>query len=441
MNKPVILAVVQDPDLKQIIHTHLHNQSAQVVEASCYRDVLQHYDLLKFQLLILESPWVDGEDTLKLAELIRSRDRRFPIILVTSSGSKKLAISALRLGLKDYFEFPFPTCELIQAVTRCLDIRRRLACSVETSGLSGMQQLIGSSRAMANLKSYLPKAAGVDSHVLITGETGTGKELTAQFIHRQSKRANQPFVAINCAAMPDGLLESELFGYEKGAFTGAQSDHMGKLKMAHGGTVFFDEIGDMSCLAQAKILRLLETKEIYPLGGKRSVPLDIRIIAATNRNLEKMLLTKEFRDDLYFRLNVARVRLPSLRERKEDIPDLLNYYLKYFNKRFGQNLLGFSVEALAAFLHYHWPGNVRELKNVLESIFINCPVERITLNDLPEPIGEGMALEDIAEKSERERMLETLSAVKWNKSRAAEQLSWSRMTLYRKMEKYHIRDN
>ena len=191
--------------------------------------------------------------------------------------------------------------------------------------------LIGSSLAIWKVKTYLRKVAMTDSHVLITGETGTGKELAAQYIHRHSARRAKPLVTINCAALPDGLLESELFGYERGAFTGATSSYSGKLKLADGGTVLFDEIGDMSFYAQAKILRVIETKEVYPLGGRRSVPLDIRIIAATNRDLEQRVATNEFRQDLYFRLNVARVHLPPLRERKEDIPLLTDHFVQKFS--------------------------------------------------------------------------------------------------------------
>ena len=215
--------------------------------------------------------------------------------------------------------------------------------------------LIGSSLAIWKVKTYLRKVALTDSHVLITGETGTGKELAAQYIHHHSARRAKPLVTINCAALPDGLLESELFGYERGAFTGATSSYSGKLKLADGGTVLFDEIGDMSPYAQAKILRVIETKEVYPLGGRRSVPLDIRIIAATNRNLDQRMANNEFRQDLYFRLNVARVHLPPLSERKEDIPLLTDHFVQKFSAQFGRGIEGFSDEAMELLLRYDWP--------------------------------------------------------------------------------------
>jgi transcriptional regulator with PAS, ATPase and Fis domain len=298
--------------------------------------------------------------------------------------------------------------------------------------------LIGSSLAMWKVRTYLRKVAMTDSQVLITGETGTGKELAAQYIHHHSARRAKPLVTINCAALPDGLLESELFGYEKGAFTGATSSYSGKLKLADGGTVLFDEIGDMSPYAQAKILRVIETKEVYPLGGRRSVPLDIRIIAATNRDLDQRMAINEFRQDLYFRLNVARVRLPPLRERKDDIQLLIDHYVEKFAVQFGRGIEGFSDEAMELLLRHDWPGNIRELINLIERIFIDPPREKIAVVDLPRSMRYPRTVRQEAVPTEREILLYTLSQTNWNKSKAAERLHWSRMTLYRKIAKYHI---
>src|SRR5215813_7258237 len=298
--------------------------------------------------------------------------------------------------------------------------------------------LIGSSLAIWKVKTYLRKVAATDSHVLITGETGTGKELAAQYIHRHSARRAKPLVTINCAALPDGLLESELFGYERGAFTGATTSYCGKLKLADGGTVLFDEIGDMSPYAQAKILRVIETKEVYPLGGRRSVPLDIRIIAATNRNLDQRMANNEFRQDLYFRLNVARVHLPPLSERKEDIPLLTDHFVQKFSAQFGRGIEGFSDEAMERLLSHDWPGNIRELINLIERIFIDPPQEKIAVADLPRSMRSRPSVRQDTVPPERELLLYTLSQTNWNKTQAAERLHWSRMTLYRKIAKYHI---
>src|SRR5262245_61478831 len=298
--------------------------------------------------------------------------------------------------------------------------------------------LIGSSLAIWKVKTFLRKVAQTGSHVLITGETGTGKELAAQYIHQYSARRAKPLVTVNCAALPDGLLESELFGYERGAFTGAVSSYAGKLKLADGGTVLFDEIGDMSPYAQAKILRVIETREVYPLGGRRSVPLDIRIIAATNRNLDQRIATNEFRQDLYFRLNVARVRLPPLRERKDDIQLLIDHYVEKFAAQFGRGIEGFSDEAMERLLSHDWPGNIRELINLVERIFIDPPIEKIAIADLPQTMRAALLPRQHTGPPERELLLYTLSQTNWNKSKAAERLHWSRMTVYRKIAKYHI---
>jgi DNA-binding NtrC family response regulator len=298
--------------------------------------------------------------------------------------------------------------------------------------------MIGNSTLMREIKSYILKVATTDCTVLITGETGTGKELAAEMIHQNSPRHNRPFVCINCVALPESLLESELFGYERGAFTGAYSSYTGKLNLADGGTVLFDEIGDMAPSAQAKILRVIEGKEVYRLGGRKGIFMDVRVIAATNQEPEQLVAEGKFREDLYYRLNVARVHLPPLRDRKEEIPPLLSHYLRELNQRYGREAIGFTEEALASLLHYDWPGNVRELKNLLEATFINLPSRNIAFADLPKVFQ--MKLKELQElpQDERDRMLSALFACNWNKSKAAQRLHWSRMTLYRKMAKFHI---
>jgi transcriptional regulator with PAS, ATPase and Fis domain len=297
--------------------------------------------------------------------------------------------------------------------------------------------MIGESRPMQEIKAYLSRAASTDSNILITGETGTGKELAAEFVHRESSRRNRPFITVNCAAIPDSLLESELFGYERGAFTGAQTSRDGRLKNADGGTVFLDEIGDMSPNAQAKILRAIDGKEIQRLGGV-GIPVDVRIIAATNQELETMVRAERFRKDLYFRLNVARVHLPPLRERKEDIASIVSLYLLDFNKRFGRNVAGLTDAAWECFLAYDWPGNIRELKNLLESVLIHTLSGEIAPSDLPRWVREACSGACAAPDDERKRVLSALVSTNWNKSKAADKLNWSRMTLYRKMAKYQM---
>lgn len=299
------------------------------------------------------------------------------------------------------------------------------------------EQIIGTSVPITKITSSLAKVAATDCTVLITGETGTGKELAAKLIHRHSSRRQKPFVVINCSAIPDTLLESELFGHERGAFTGAVVKREGAILSANQGTVFFDEIGDMSPYAQAKLLRTIENKEVWPVGGKRSLSVDIRFIAATNRDLEQLMKEGMFRADLYYRLNVARIMLPPLRERQGDIALLLDYFRQRYNRQFGKKVEGFTEEAVAALMDYDWPGNIRELKNLMESSFIHAD-QRISLENLPESFRQWLRESETPGQDERTRLITALFNANWNKVKAAQQLKWSRMTLYRKMAKYGV---
>jgi len=308
------------------------------------------------------------------------------------------------------------------------------AASNEPLHLDIRSFIVGESSAVRKLRNYLPKIAARDCTVLITGETGTGKECVAEAIHRFSARRSCPMVCINCAALPESLLESELFGYEKGAFTGAHARYAGKLKAADGGTLLLDEIGDMSLGCQAKLLRALETREISPLGGNGKFAVDIRIIAATNQQLLPLIGQNRFREDLFYRLNVAHLVLPPLRERKEDIPLLFQHYLNHFNRRFNGQVEGATPDTMAALMRYDWPGNVRELRNLIEFLFID-PHATVACDQLPDAFRH---LGEVAGRPEKERLVAALCATNWNKSRAARELKWSRMTLYRKLEKYQL---
>jgi len=295
-----------------------------------------------------------------------------------------------------------------------------------------LSQIIGSSPEISRLRAFIPKLARSDCNVIITGETGTGKERVAQAIHANSSRSSRKFVAINSAALPDALLEAELFGYEKGAFTGALTRFEGRFKQADGGTLFLDEIGDMSLSSQAKILRAIEEREFYRVGSTVPQAVDVRVIAATNQDLPELVKTKHFRSDLYHRLNVVNIELPPLRQRRDDIPLLLDRYLREYNTRHQQTTEGPTPEALILLMRYDWPGNVRELKNLIERLLIDSPAE-ISLETLPAYFGTKPA-----RLSERDSVLQALLATNWNKTQAAQHLSWSRMTLYRKMKKYNL---
>jgi two-component system response regulator HydG/two-component system response regulator AtoC len=298
--------------------------------------------------------------------------------------------------------------------------------------------MIGESAPMQALQAYIGKVAVTDSHVLITGETGTGKELAAQQIHQHSPRWQQPFICVNCPAIPDSLFESELFGYERGAFTGAVTRNQGAFERADGGTLFLDEIGEMHSYAQAKILRAVEEKAVHRLGGQQRIPLNIRIIAATNQDLERLVAAGQFRPDLYFRLNVASIHLPPLRERTLDLWPLCEHYIQALNRQSEREIEGFTADVFAALLRYAWPGNVRELKNLIEAIFITAASGVITFMDLPEPFRRRLGDAAGLPVNEREQLLAALVSTQWNKSQAAQQLHWSRMTVYRKLRQYHL---
>jgi transcriptional regulator with PAS, ATPase and Fis domain len=298
--------------------------------------------------------------------------------------------------------------------------------------------MIGESLQITTIRRHIAQIARFDTHVLITGETGTGKELAAEMLHSNSPRSSHSFVSFNCAAIPESLIESELFGHEKGVFTGADSKRMGLFAAADGGTIFLDEIGEMSPSAQSKILRVFENKQVQRLGAPRAHPVDVRIVAATNQNLEELVAHGRFRRDLYYRLNVARVHLPPLRERRADIPQLVTHFINLFNRQMDRHVIGLEPEVHNSLCEFGWPGNVRELKNVLEATFLAVESSMIKFSDLPASYQAKFAHMRDAPFVEREKLISMLLATNWNKSEAAKQLHWSRMTLYRKMTKYSI---
>jgi DNA-binding NtrC family response regulator len=306
--------------------------------------------------------------------------------------------------------------------------------------------LAGDSDAIQSARELIERVAPSEATVLITGETGTGKELAALALHRQSRRARGPMISVNCSAIPDTLLESELFGSERGAYTGAVLRHEGRIRMADGGTLVLDEIGEMSLYAQAKILRVVETKEVPRLGGKCE-PVDIRVIAATHRDLERMVKELQFRADLLYRLNVVCIEMPSLRERKQDIPILVDVFVRQFNVLYHREVEGVTCGGMRLLQEHHWPGNIRELRNVIERAFITTTGSWIDASDLstlskqsiPPAVGvRSVILPTLAAKSEPDHLLEALKATHWNKSEAAKLLRLSRMTIYRKIVKYRL---
>jgi DNA-binding NtrC family response regulator len=371
---------------------------------------------------------------------LRAKQTAPPLLIVARESSEAFAISSLRAGASEYLSEPFDLATFSESIARWVP-ECTLTPPLE-SDLQGGEVLVGASPAMQALRANIRRVAATDCNVLITGETGSGKELVAQLIHHNSARKVHPLISINCAAIPDSLLESELFGYERGAFTGAGSANQGKLMTANRGTVFFDEIGDMSRYAQAKILRAIETKEVQRLGSARNYSTDIRILAATHHNLDELASTETFRRDLYFRLNVGRIHLPPLRERKTDIAGLVDRMVLDLNRKLGRKIEGVTKEAIRSLAQYDWPGNVRELKNVIEKIFIGRDAGQIGAEDLSSVLPlRRPPQSETASDSEVRGLREALATCNGNKSKAAEKLNWSRMTLYRKLAKYKLAGN
>jgi len=418
-------------------------------------------------ILAVKLPDVSGLDVFRA---LREAEPKLPAIFMTAHGTTEDAIQATKLGAFEYLLKPFDLQEMMNLVTQALDLGRFLRSPValdQDAGHQGGDAIVGRSKVMQDLYKAIGRAAPTDATVLIRGESGTGKELVARAVYQHSLRAGKAFIVINCVAIPESLLESELFGYEKGAFTGAVSRHVGKIEQANGGTIFLDEIGDMPLSIQAKILRLLQEKKVERLGGLREIPVDVRIIAATNRDLEAAIREGRFREDLYYRLNVVTLNMPPLRERPGDVELLADYFLSRFAQDMGVRDPGISPEARPLLAAYPWPGNVRELANAMEKCLIFSRGRTISPEDVAErvtgqrprqasPLGEiDEAIRDWARRAlsqggqnllaqlsdhvERLIIAEALSLTDGNRSRAAKILGLSRPTLLSRMDKYNLR--
>jgi len=398
-------------------------------------------------LLDIKMPGMDG---IELQRHIKKINQNIITIIITAFASVDTAIQALKDGAFDYICKPIDPDELSHLVRNAIErmrlLNENLALKERVEELFAGEDIIGETPPMLKVKQMILEVANTDATVMIRGESGTGKELVARAIHKHSNRRYFPLISINCGAYPEGLLESELFGHEKGAFTGAQYQRKGKLEMANQGTIFFDEIGDITPKMQMDLLRVIETKKFYRLGGGKEIETDFRIISATNRNLEEMIKTEKFREDLYYRLNVFSINLPPLRERADDVPLLAYYLLKKYSMSMTKKFEGFTDRAMAQMRKYHWPGNVRELRNVIERAMVVAKRAMIDANDLsfpssteetglPGPAREMISLKEL-EKSHISQILEELG---WNISKAAEVLEIDRVTLYNKIKKYGLR--
>jgi len=401
-------------------------------------------------LLDLTMPEMNGIETLKG---IKSHDKLIDVIMVSATDRAREAIESIQTGAYDYITKPFDEQIILAAVERALQ-KRSLEQEVrylrsEVALKSKETRFVTHSKGMKDIFFMINKVAETSSSVLITGESGTGKELIARAIHNKSPRAGKPFVAINCASIPSELMESELFGHEKGAFTGAHNQSIGKFEFAHGGTIFLDEISTLKSEFQAKLLRFLQEREFTKVGSNQIIKVDVRVVAATNTNLPDMLREKRFRDDLYFRLNVIPIEVPPLRQRKEDIPILVSYFLQQFNNQLNKSIKGVTTRVMDAMKAYAWPGNVRELENLIERmVVLGLDDQMISEKDLPYTIllqGENDQSEggmDGGDKSlsaarnafERQYILSALQKSRWNQTEAANMLKIHRNTLIKKMK-------
>ena len=347
--------------------------------------------------LIVMDIRMGGMNGLQTLQAIRQFDTKTPVILMTAYGATQTAIEAMKLGAYDYVLKPFDVPKLQKLIFEALkasrDMSKPVSFETDAETLDDELGMIGRSEPMQQVFKLIGQLANSDATVLITGESGTGKELVARAIYQNSPRSKQSFLAINCAAIPENLLESELFGHEKGSCTGANQTRIGKFEQCHNGTLFLDEIGDMSLPTQTKMLRVLQSGAFEKLGSNKPVEVDVRVIAATNQRLEETVLDKKFREDLFYRLNVVRIQLPALRQRKDDVPLLVHYFLRQFSNLFGIPSKKINKDALEALNHYEWPGNVRELENVIQRAFVVTKSEIILLSDLPNEIISGKQME------------------------------------------------
>ena len=451
--KLTILLVDDDRNFLHVLNYHVQEFGYQTIPASSGEEALEHVRDQKVDLVVtdLKMPGMDG---LRFLAEVRRTSPDIPVIVLTAHGSIDKAVEAVKAGASDFLTKPFEREEIRQSIETALKIRllveenRRLTLAVRKSFQFG--GLAGSSRKFQEVLELAEQLAGVDTNVLIQGESGTGKELLARAIHFNSPRRAKPFVVVNCGAIPKELLESELFGYKRGAFTGAVTNKKGKFEVADEGSLLLDEVGELPLDMQVKLLRVLQERELDVIGDPIPRPVNLRIMAATNRNLTQLMANDAFRENLYYHLSVAPLHLPPLRERREDIPFLISHFLEKYSQRLGKEVR-FNQAVIDAFQAYPWPGNVRELENVVERLVVFDKRGRVTKEELPDYLRHpartagsvivqlpenGFRLEEV----ERDILLAALEKNGWNQTRAAQYLGITRNTLIYRMQKYNIRE-
>lgn len=446
---PRILIVDDEPGIRESIAMILEYEGYETGEAGTGEEGLARIGEHKYDAVLLDinMPGIDGFETLRR---IKEIDKHLNVVIISAYGNIENAIKATRTGAFDFLEKPVDRDKLLITVRNASE-QAILKKEYETikKEIEAPSPILGNSRQIKNILEMIAKVAPTDARVLILGENGTGKELVARAIHTGSPRANSPFVEVNCAAIPNELIESELFGHEKGSFTGALNQRTGKFELADKGTLFLDEIGDMSLQAQAKVLRAIEDGMIERVGGSKKIPVEVRIVSATNRDLTDMISKGEFREDLYHRLNVIPLKLPPLRERIDDIPVLVEHFAREIALKHKKLVPKFSEDAVTLLKKLKWTGNVRELRNIIERIIILAnspmiklsdidfllPVEKVSIDDL---ISESSSFQDFKERAEKAYILRQLEMNGWNISKTAEDLDIQRSHLYNKLKKYGI---
>ncbi len=446
MTSPRVLIVDDEPGIRQALSGALRDEGFQVTAVQTGEACLEAIAVAQYEVVLLDVwlPGIDGLETLTRIQGISVADRPV-VVMISGHGTIETAVRATKLGAFDFLEKPLSIDRVLLVIRNASDNRRlRLANERLRESVASSANIVGDSVPMKALRQQLSLMAGTNGRVLIYGESGTGKELVAQALHSMSPRSGQLFVEVNCAAIPEDMIESELFGHMKGSFTAAHERKVGKFQKADGGTLFLDEVGDMSLRTQAKVLRSLEEQKIEPLGAQESIRVDVRVVAATNKNLEDEIARGNFREDLFYRLNVIPFHVPPLRERREDIPALANHFLAEFSEGPSKRSREFVPAAMQLLQDYHWPGNVRELRNLVERVVILHPGARIEARHIPLQLARKPgtdkaapvygSLQEVREATEREYILKKMEEANGNVTRAAELLGLERSNLYRKMK-------
>lgn len=442
-----ILVVDDERDICRALEFLLSREGYKVAVTYSGQDALKKIESEDFDLVITDLK-MEGLDGMQVLERALNLRPNLMVILMTAFASVESAVEAMKKGASDYLVKPFINEDVKMTVRRLLEhktvLMENIVLRQQLSQQLGYKEFVGVSPRIFEVFEVLEKVMPTRSSILLTGESGTGKGLIAEVVHSNSQRKDKPFISINCSAIPENLLESELFGYRKGAFTGAASDKKGLIAMADEGTLFLDEIGDMPLGLQAKVLKVLETGDVLPLGETKSKHVDIRLIAATNKNIEEQIKKGLFREDLYYRLNVIEVKIPSLRERREDISVLTQHFIEKYSQENNKKVTGITDEAMEVLMQYPWPGNIRELRNVIERAVVLSGTEKIGLTELPAKIKSqdgaksAVTLKDKLEQCEGRIIRETLEYSDWNKEKTARELDVDLATLYRKIKKLGI---